>query len=68
MTRDVHCCVTVDYRQIANDNIANQIHGFTHYGKFILMINIGSQDQSSCFQLSASFPQSAIVASVEGPG
>ena len=37
VTRDVHCCVTVDYQQIANDNIANQIHGFTiDYGKFIL--------------------------------
>ena len=36
--RDVHCCVTVDYQQIANGNIANQIHGFTiDYGKFILM-------------------------------
>ena len=34
---DVHWCVTVDYWQIANDNIANQIHGFTvDYGKFIL--------------------------------
>ena len=40
MTRDVHCCVTVDYQQIANDNIANQIHGFTiDYGKFILIRN-----------------------------
>ena len=27
----------VDYQQIENDNIANQIHGFTiDYGKFIL--------------------------------
>ena len=35
--RDVHRCVTVDYQQIANDNIANQIHGFTiDYGKFTL--------------------------------
>ena len=25
VTRDVYWCVTVDYRQIANDNIANQI-------------------------------------------
>ena len=34
---DVHWCVTVDYQQIANGNIANQIHGFTiDYGKFIL--------------------------------
>ena len=34
---DVHWCVTVDYQQIANDNIANQIHGFTiDYDKFIL--------------------------------
>ena len=39
--RDVHWCVTVDYQQIANDNIANQIHGFTiDYGKFILIIYI----------------------------
>ena len=31
-------CVTVDYQQIANDNIANETHGFTiDYGKFILM-------------------------------
>ena len=38
MARDVHWCVTVDYQQIANDNIANQIHGFTIvYGKFILI-------------------------------
>ena len=35
--RNVHWCVTVDYQQIENDNIANQIHGFTiDYGKFIL--------------------------------
>ena len=41
VTRDVHWCVTVDYQQIANDNIANQIHGFTiDYGKFILSIVI----------------------------
>ena len=34
-------CVTVDYQQIANDNIANQIHGFTiGYGKFILIVII----------------------------
>ena len=38
VTRDVHWCVTVDYQQIANDNIANQIHGFAIvYGKFILI-------------------------------
>ena len=38
VTRDVHWCVTVDYQQIANGNIANQIHGFTiDYGKFILI-------------------------------
>ena len=37
MTRDVHWYVTVDYQQIASDNIANQIHGFTiDYGKLIL--------------------------------
>ena len=41
VTRDVHWCVTVDYQQIANDNVANQIHGFTKdYGKFILIIFI----------------------------
>ena len=35
--RDVHWCATVDYQQIANGNIANQIRGFTiDYGKFIL--------------------------------
>ena len=40
VTRDVHWCVTVDYQQIANDNIANQIHGFTiNYSKFILNNN-----------------------------
>ena len=33
-------CETVFYQQIENDNIANQIHGFTiDYGKFILMLN-----------------------------
>ena len=32
----MHWWVTVDYQQIANDNIANQIHGFTiDYGKFL---------------------------------
>ena len=36
--RDVHLCVTVDYQQIVNGNIVNQIHGFTtDYGKFILI-------------------------------
>ena len=39
VTRDVHWCVTVDFQQIANGNIANQIHGFTiDYGKFILIV------------------------------
>ena len=39
--RDVHWCVTVDYQQIGNGNIANQIHGFTiDYGKFILIVVI----------------------------
>ena len=38
MTRDVHWCVAVDYQQIGNDDIANQIHGFKiDYGKFILI-------------------------------
>ena len=37
---DVHWCVTVDYQQIVNSNIANQIHGFTiDYGKSILTLN-----------------------------
>ena len=37
VTPDVHWCVTVDDQQIANGNIANQIHGFTvDYGTFIL--------------------------------
>ena len=41
MTCNVHGCVTVDYQQIENDNIANQIHGFTiDYGKFILIATI----------------------------
>ena len=41
VTRDVHWYVTVDYQQMANGNIANQIHGFTiDYGKFILIIII----------------------------
>ena len=32
--------VTVDYQQIANGNIANQIHEFTiDYGKFILILS-----------------------------
>ena len=39
VTREAHWCVTVDYQQIANGNIANQIHGFTiDYGKFILIL------------------------------
>ena len=36
----MHGCVTVDYQQIGNGIIANQIHGFTiDYGKFILINN-----------------------------
>ena len=36
--RDVHWYITVDYQQIENDNIANQIHGFTiDYDKIILI-------------------------------
>ena len=36
--RNVRWCVTVDYQQIENGNLANQIHGFTmDYGKFILI-------------------------------
>ena len=34
--RDVHRCVTVDYQQKEDGNIANQIHGFTvDYGKLL---------------------------------
>ena len=36
--RDVHWYITVDYQQIENDNIANQIHGFTiDYDKIVLI-------------------------------
>ena len=43
VTRDVHWCVTVDYQQIANGNIANQIHRFTiDYSKFIIISGIVS--------------------------
>ena len=39
--RDVHWWVTVDYQQIENGNIPNQIHGFTiDYSKFILISDI----------------------------
>ena len=42
MAQDVHRCATVDYQQIANDNITNQIHGFTiDYGKFVLICIMG---------------------------
>ena len=38
--RYVHWCVTVDYQQIENGNIANQIHEFKRdYRKFILKIS-----------------------------
>ena len=48
MTRDVHWCVTVDYQQIENDNIANQIHRFTiDYGTFILIRIMRWQDSQS---------------------
>ena len=37
--RYVRCCVTVDYQQIENGNITNQIRGFSKdYGKIILII------------------------------
>ena len=43
VTRDVQRCVTVDYQQLANGNIANQIYGFTiDYGKFILIYIIAN--------------------------
>ena len=60
VTRDVHCCVTVDYQQIANDNTANQIHGFTiDYGKFILMADsvqwYSQSDYSICISIQVEF-------------
>ena len=56
--RDVHRCVTVDYQQIANGNIANQIHGFTiDYGKFILISNITSSNLSVANQVHLSVLQ-----------
>ena len=37
----MHWCITVDYQQIENGNIANQIHGFAIvYGKLILIMII----------------------------
>ena len=49
VTCDVHLRVTVDCQQIANDNIANQIHGFTiDYGKFILNVNSSGSLQTAC--------------------
>ena len=49
--RDVHWCVTVDYQQIGNGNIANQIHGFTiDYGKFKLKL-----DRNTEYMFSISF-------------
>ena len=48
VTRDVHWWVTVDYQQITNGNIANQIHGFTiDYGKLILKHIIVMKIQTS---------------------
>ena len=45
---DVHWCVTVDYQQIVDSNIANQIHGFTiDYGKFILITYISLSSHSN---------------------
>ena len=58
--RDVHWCVTVDYQQIGNGNIANQIHGFTiDYGKFILMTDsvqwLSQVDYSICISVLVDF-------------
>ena len=50
---DVHWCVTVDYQQIENDNIANQIHGFRiDYGKFILKYSNNPRIRTWIFQFS----------------
>ena len=58
VTRDVHWCVTVDYQQIANGNIANQITGFTiDYGKFILKSNI---ERLSCIFLTHGYLENNI--------
>ena len=48
MRSDVNWYVTVDCQQIANGNIANQIHGFTiDYGKFILIIITKNLDEEN---------------------
>ena len=40
----LHQVKTVDYQQIENSNIANQIHGFTiDYGKFIRVLIVKYQ-------------------------
>ena len=58
VTRDVHWCVTVFYQPIENDNIANQINGFTiDDGKFILM-DVRNQSQLSSLAL-AFFPRAS---------
>ena len=58
--RDVRWCVTVDYQQIENGNLANQIHGFTiDYGKFILMADsvqwLSQSDYSICISILVEF-------------
>ena len=60
---DVHWCVTVDYQQIGNGNIANQIHGFTiDYGKFILIVNsFNISKKTSLILIADSFLNNEIV-------
>ena len=59
--RDVHWCVTVDYQQIGNGNIANQIHGFTiDYGKFILT-TISVQWLELVYEMATFFPFAKVL-------
>ena len=64
--RDVRWCVTVDYQQIENGNLANQIHVFTiDYGKFILMVDsvqwLSQSAYSICISILVEFYQWLIV-------
>ena len=54
--RDLHWWVSVDYQQIGNGNIANQIHGFTtDYGKFILIFSNSLETLSLVFKKDSIF-------------
>ena len=68
--RDVHGCVTVDYQQIENGNIANQIQGFTiDYGKFILIkFSLTQRPEHEAWVITTEFmgfiPQSLMLRSI----